>query len=291
MKVVGFTVVRNGDKMGYPFIESLQSILSICDEFVVNLGPSEDRTQAMIEELNSDKIRIFHSEWVDTYNDGGKMVAVETSKVFQDIAPDADWCFYLQADEIIHEKYLPTIYNAMKESLAEEQVDGFLFDFVHFYNSFDYIGSGKTFYPLEIRIIRNNKKIYSYRDAQGFRKNENEKLKVKKIDASIYHYGWVRPPDKMIAKRRVMMRYYYTQNHIDQVLGNKKEYDYTIMDHYLVPFTETHPAVMKAKVDEMNWEFDINAYRSRPKLKDVFKRFLKKYFKLDFYYRNYILLD
>src|SRR3546814_9059009 len=51
----------------------------------------------------------------------------------------------------------------------------------------------------EVRVIRNDKSIRSYRDAQGFRKN-NRKLRVKLIDAFIYHYGLVKSPAVMKEK-------------------------------------------------------------------------------------------
>jgi hypothetical protein len=44
MKVAGFTFIRNAVKNDYPVVEAITSILSICDEFVVALGNSDDGT-------------------------------------------------------------------------------------------------------------------------------------------------------------------------------------------------------------------------------------------------------
>jgi len=42
MKVSGFTFVRNAVKYDYPIVESISSILSVCDEFIVCVGNSDD---------------------------------------------------------------------------------------------------------------------------------------------------------------------------------------------------------------------------------------------------------
>jgi len=48
MKVSAFTFIKNGQILDYPFIESIQSILTIVDEFVINVGESEDDTLLLI---------------------------------------------------------------------------------------------------------------------------------------------------------------------------------------------------------------------------------------------------
>ena len=77
-------------------------------------------------------------------------------------------------------------------------VEGLLFKYTHFYGSYKYVADSRKWYRNEIRIIRNTKNVLSYKDAQGFRKRDNTKLKVKSIDAYIYHYGWVKPPSVVV---------------------------------------------------------------------------------------------
>ena len=55
MKVSGFTFIKNGQVLGYPFMESIQSILPIVDEFVINIGESEDDTLDMILSIKDKK--------------------------------------------------------------------------------------------------------------------------------------------------------------------------------------------------------------------------------------------
>ena len=78
----------------------------------------------------------------------------------------------------MHEKYIPVVKQAMEKHLHDQRVEGLLFNYLHFYGSYDYVGTSISWYPDEIRIIRNRKNIFSYRDAQGFRKLLNDKYSV-----------------------------------------------------------------------------------------------------------------
>ena len=71
MKVSAFTFIKNGQILGYPFIQSIQSILPIVDEFVINVGQSEDNTLELIQSINDPKIRIIQSTWNDNMHDRG----------------------------------------------------------------------------------------------------------------------------------------------------------------------------------------------------------------------------
>jgi hypothetical protein len=48
MNVSGFTFIRNAIKYDFPIIEVVTSALPIADEFVVNIGRSEDDTLKLI---------------------------------------------------------------------------------------------------------------------------------------------------------------------------------------------------------------------------------------------------
>ena len=166
MKISGFTFVRNAVKYDYPVVEAISSILPLCDELIVAVGHSDDGTMDLIKCIPSSKIRIIETVWDDSLREGGRILAVETDKAFQAIATDADWAIYIQADEVIHEKYHSIIRSEMEKYLAEDTVDGLLFHYKHFYGSYDYVGESWRWYRREIRIVRNNKNIFSYRDAQ-----------------------------------------------------------------------------------------------------------------------------
>ena len=256
MKVAGFTFIRNAVRNDYPVVEAITSILPICDEFVVALGDSDDDTERLIASIGSDKIRIVHTVWDDTTREGGAVFAAETDKAFAAISPDADWAFYIQGDECVHEKYLPAIRKAMEDNLDDKKVEGLLFKYLHFYGSYDYYGHSRRWYRREIRILRNNKAVHSYRDAQGFRR-DGRKIRVKLIDAYIYHYGWVKPPAGLKNKVRNFNQFYHDDAWMEQHMPETYTFNYANADR-LVKFTGTHPAVMQKRIDAMNWQLDID---------------------------------
>jgi len=178
VKVVGFTFIRNAIKYDYPVVEAIQSILPLCDEVVVAVGNSEDGTYDLIKAIHPSKIKIIETTWDDTLREGGAVLAVETNKALKAITSDAHWAIYIQGDEVIHEKYHPVIRAGMAQHLNSSNVDGLLFKYIHFYGSYDFVGVTDNWYPYEIRIIKNNSSIYSYKDAQGFRKGDNQKLSI-----------------------------------------------------------------------------------------------------------------
>ena len=201
MKVTGFTFIKNGIILDYPIVEAIKSILPICDDFVVAVGKSDDNTLELIQSINPDKIKIIETVWDDTMREGGRVLALETDKAFKAISEDSDWAFYIQGDEVIHEQYLDEIKSAMLTHKDDVKVDGLLFNYQHFYGSYDYVGVSSNWYKNEIRVIKNNKSIHSYKDAQGFRKGNDEKLNVVPIKATVNHYGWVKEPKAMQKKQ------------------------------------------------------------------------------------------
>ena len=268
MKVTGFTFIRNAVKFDYPIIEAITSILPICNEFIVAVGNSEDETQQLIEQIASPKIRIINTVWNDELREGGNVLAEETNKAYDAISDDTDWAFYIQGDEVIHEQYLPDIQRSMEQWIDHKEVEGLVFNYLHFYGSYDFIGDSRRWYRKEVRIIRNDKRIRSYRDAQGFR-IEGQKLKVKQIDAWVYHYGWVKPPEKQQLKQLHFNRYW------DKNLPNGDKtlliepFDYTQTDS-VAWFKGTHPEVIQQRINKMNWEFGFDPTQRNLTLKSRF---------------------
>jgi hypothetical protein len=215
MKVSGFTFIRNAIKFDYPIVEAITSILPVCDEFIVALGNSEDETEALIRSIDSPKIRIIPTTWNDDLRMGGRVLAEETNKALSNIAGDTDWAFYIQGDEVIHEKYLPVIREAMDHYLHDKDVEGLLFNYLHFYGSYDFTGDSRNWYRSEVRIIRNLSGMHSYKDAQGFRR-KNKRLRVRHIDAWVYHYGWVKPPSVQQAKLLNFNKYWHSDTWIEE---------------------------------------------------------------------------
>ncbi len=275
MKVAGFSFVRNAIKFDYPIIEAITSILDICDVFVVAVGKSEDETLDLIKSINSSKIRIIETVWDDTLREGGKVLAVETDKAFNEIGTDCDWAFYIQGDEVVHEKYHDEIRAAMLQWKDNTDVDGLLFNYLHFYGSYDYVADAPNWYRKEIRIIRPNTGIYSYKDAQGFRKQDNEVLKVKPINAFVYHYGWVKKPEIMQQKQENFNKLWHDDDWVEKNVPKRNEFDYSAINS-LSLFKESHPNVMKSRIEQSNWKFDFDLSYKNYNIKDRLKMFIEK---------------
>lgn len=291
MKVSGFTFIRNAVKFDYPVVESIRSILPLCDDFVVAVGNSEDETENLIKSIDKQKVKIIKTVWDDSpeMKRGGRVFASETDKAFRSVPEDSDWAFYIQGDEVVHEKYLEIIRSEMEKWKDDLRVDGLLFKYLHFYGSYDYVGISQRWYRNEIRVIRNNKSIYSYRDAQGFRKDDNKKLNVKPMDAYVYHYGWVKKPEVMMNKIRNASTFYEDIDWIQDVSKGQQEFDYSSIDA-LKHFDGTHPAVMADHIHRKNWNFSHDISFNKLPLKYKGKIFLRKYLGVNTFYENFNII-
>ncbi len=267
MKIAGFTFIRNAIKNDYSIVEAIQSILSLCDEFVVAVGQSEDETLALIQSIDSPKIRIVETIWDDKKRDGGRTFALETDKAYQAISKDVDWAFYIQGDECIHEDDLPIIKNAMETYLLDQSVEGLLFNYLHFYGSYDHIAVSRRWYRREIRVVKFDANIQSYKDAQGFRKS-GKKLCVKSIPANVYHYGWVKPPQGLNNKVRNFTQFYRDDAWLAENVPADYQFDYGNAER-LTLFMGTHPNVAQSRILAQNWpfHFDPKILRNRMSLR------------------------
>lgn len=290
MKVTGFTFIRNAIKYDYPVVEAITSILPLCDDFVVAVGNSEDGTLDMIRNIAPGKIKIIETVWDDSLRTGGKVLADETDKAFRAIGADTDWGFYIQGDEVVHEKYHSAIKEGMLRWKDDKKVDGLLFKYLHFYGSYDYVGTSSNWYPNEIRIVRNNKSFYSYRDAQGFRKGNDEKLRVKPLDAYVYHYGWVKEPAAMQRKQQVFHKLWHDDEWLEKNVAKTAEFDYASHIDALELFRGTHPKVMQKRIADKNWKFDYDISFNRLSMKERLKKFAENKLGMKLSYRNYKLV-
>lgn len=242
MKVSGFTIVRNARKFNYPVLESIRSILPICDEFIVNVGDSDDDTHALIASLNDKKIKIIETKW--DMSQGKEVLSTQTNIALSHCK--GDWAFYLQSDEVIHEDDLPRLTLGMKKYLSDEAVDALRFKWLHFYGSYYRYRIDSGWYQKQDRIIRNNGQIESFGDAYAFRRKDQKPLRRKNTECFLYHYGWVQPQDVMAARRKNAETIGFVQ-----LKSHEKtdEYRFGNLNRFPVYFG-THPKVMTPLVEE-----------------------------------------
>ena len=289
MLISGFTIIRNAVLNDYPILEAIRSILPVVDEMIVLVGDSTDETLALIESIKDEKIKIHQSVWDMKPINGENVLAVETNKAFQLINPKSDWAFYIQGDENIHEKYHAIILDACKKYKDDMHVEGLLFKYLHFYGTYDYVGDSRRWYDHEVRIIRNDKSIKAYRDAQGFRKN-GEKLHVKLLPATVYHYGWVKSPESMQQKIKNVAKILLPEERAEEILKGSDYFDFSLFDS-LQKFTGTHPVTMLERIKSKNFLVELDIHKKRFSLKEkVLYYFEKITGKRLFDFRNYRIL-
>jgi glycosyltransferase involved in cell wall biosynthesis len=247
MKVSGFTFIKNGQILGYPFIESIKSILPIVDEFIVNVGESEDQTLAMINSIKDQKIRIIESKWNDNMRDRGYVYGQQ--KMISQFNCQGDWAFYIEGDEVYHEDDLFQIKQSMEKYLDDNNVEALVFDFYHFYGNSKSLLNSPGWYRSEARIIKNSIRSYAPDGLFWLILDSNKKgryPKAKHTGAHCYHYGWVRSEDQMNLKSSMVKKYWD---------ADSMKIDYSQIDQLIIKeFKGTHPEVINnwlLKSDEM----------------------------------------
>jgi hypothetical protein len=289
MKVNGFSFIKNAVKYDFPVVESIKSVLPLCDKFYIAVGKSDDQTLQLIRSIDKDKIVIIETEWDESQREGGRVLALETDKALKMLPTDTDWAIYIQGDELFHDADYPAIKNAMKTYQHDSAVEGLLFNYLHFYGSYSFVAASYVWYPKEIRIVKYNPSVYSYKDAQGFRKGDNVKLCVAQIDATVYHYGNVRPPKVMQEKFQNSSKFYHDDEWVKEAFP-EDSFDYYKHIKELKKFEGKHPALIQPRINRVNWSFEYDISMSKPSLKKKIKYFLRRHLGIDLGYKNYILL-
>jgi len=237
MKVSAFTFIKNGQLLGYPFIQSIKSVLPIVDEFIINVGLGEDSTLDEIKNIHDPKIRIIQSHWNDNMKDRGFVYGQQ--KMIAQYNCTGDWAFYIEGDEIYHENDLDKIYMSMKESLSNPDIEALIFDFYHFYGNGNSYLDSPGWYRTEARIIKNSLRTYAPDGLFWLVLDSNKNGRypnAKHTGANCYHYGWVRSENQMNLKSEKVQKYWGE---------SAKKIDYSQMDQSIIKkFQGTHPKII-----------------------------------------------
>jgi glycosyltransferase involved in cell wall biosynthesis len=290
MKISGFTFLRNGQKLGYPFIASLRSILPLVDEFVIALGPCDDDTEKMLREIGDPKIRIIPTQWNERirsdYSVKGFVYGQQKSTALFNCT--GDWAFYLEADEVVHEDDLPKIRAAMERYLGDQRVEALAFDYLHFYgNAKTYIWS-PGWYRTEVRIIRNTIPAWSSESlffSVVVSHKRSRYPRAAHTGVTIYHYGWVRSEAQMNLKANATHKYW--ENEPAAVV------DYTQVDPATLRlFTGSHPKTVQDWLPKAEGIFRADPHHRLTSREKKHRRmlWLEKTFGLRFNKKHYRLI-
>lgn len=248
-KLSGFTIVRNARLLGYPIIESISSILSIVDEYVVLVGKSDDDTLDLVKSIADPRIRVLETEWDISSARGSRMLGDKTNEAL-DLCR-GEWCFYLQADEVVHQRDLPAIRAACDRYCDDLRVEGLVFDYLHLYGSYSVIAKARWAYRREVRIVRRGARARSVGDAQSFLIDGTRKPRVRPSGARIFHYGWVHPPERMRVKRANRATLYKRPELMNNIAIRP------VLQRYgLHRYDGDHPDVMLPLIQGQDWTFE-----------------------------------
>jgi len=238
MKISAFTFIKNGQILGYPFLQSIRSILPIVDEFVVNVGESEDDTLRMIKLIGDKKVRIIESKWNDEMHHQGYVYGQQ--KMIAQFNCTGDWAFYVEGDEVYHEKDLEQIRKLMETHLNDSNVEALVFNFIHFYGNANSILDSPGWYRSEARIIKNSIRSYAPDGLFWLVLGSNKKGRYPRAihtGINCYHYGWVRSEEEMNLKSAKVQKYWGRSHH---------SIDYSKMDQTIIKyFKGSHPQIIK----------------------------------------------
>jgi glycosyltransferase involved in cell wall biosynthesis len=251
VKISGFTFIRNGNSLGYPFAASIKSLLPLCDELIVNVPHSTDGTLESVRAINDPKVRILESEWDEKQRTAGLALSHHTNLALKQCT--GDWCVYIQGDEVLHEATLPAMRSAMEREYDQPQVQGLLVDYTHFYGSYWTYACSFGWYQQEVRVVRRDPDIGSRGDAQGFRTLDGRKLRVKKSGGHYCHYGHALHPDMARIKLQNLSRLWHDDASVEKIC--RRPDGFYEDDQKVKPFTGTHPAVMREIVAAANWTY------------------------------------
>lgn len=287
MIVSGFTFIRNGTILGYPFIESINSILPICDEFIIAVGPSEDDTLTLLKKIKSKKIKIIQTQWNENMKDRGFVYAQQ--KMIAQFNCSGDWAFYLEGDEVIHQDDLKTIKKVMKKSLNNSNIESLVFDYYHFFGSKHWIATSPAWYRNEARIIRNNLRAWSPDALYFVNMDKNKKGRYPNavlVGVPIYHYGHIRSVASMNDKLKRVGKYWKTK--IPNFIS------YKIDPQAVKPFLGQHPFIMNKWLKEKAEPFfnpDKNHLLTKREKKHRWLMLLEKWLNKDLTNKHFRLLD
>jgi glycosyltransferase involved in cell wall biosynthesis len=258
-KISGFTFIKNGLTLGYPILESVLAIESICEEVIINVGfddqnlEKDDGTYAYLtESLKGDKFKFVKSWWDPAMTKHGLILSQQTNIALSHCT--GDYCQYIQGDECIHEDDLKYILDGVEEMEKNKEIDGLIFNYMHFYGNVDTYKFTRSLYRREVRLVRNHKGIKSWLDAQGFRHVNDTKIKARLINARIFHYGWARA-EQVMKKKVVVFDTFY---HGDVKQERAKNFKYERC-WGLRKFKLTHPKVMKSWIEKNKNPIDLMA--------------------------------
>lgn len=260
LKLSACTLIKNANKFDYPVVESIKSLLPFVDEYIINVGESDDGTEALIAGNfdHNKKVKLYFTKW-ETKEFGTSFFSSQTNFAIDKCT--GDYIIYLQADEAVHEEYGHKL-RALAEEIDQNNKQGATFNYYHFEKAPNLIRKtykdGYDAYDKEIRLFKNNGQLVSFGDGQSFCFVEDlldprgpqpalhRPERFVESDLYIYHYGYLKDPKKLLSKKKELEQFYKVSEPTreEKILGDNKGNYIFSTDDKLKPFLGSHPKVM-----------------------------------------------
>jgi hypothetical protein len=278
MLVSGFTFIKNAVRLDYPVVEAIQAVLPLVDEFVVNVGcdldehlqpVEDDGTLALIQSIDSPKIRILQSTWNPQMISGAYVYAQQTNIALMNCR--GIWAFYIQSDEVVHEDGHEALRKAMQIHAENRNVDALALRQRSFLGDYDtemivrpWLGRRRCW------VVKPHHFVLSRGDAAGFSvhpkyKEHGRKLRAVETTAEQFHYCSVKSLKALQVKAANSARY-WSERKLDIKAVTEDFYYRNLPRQFVSRFTGTHPAVMARRIAEHPVHLDLDSPKWRTAL-------------------------
>lgn len=227
--ITGITLIRNGQKLGYPWELCIRSMLSCCEQVIINCDIADDDTFNQLCELEKDyPIHIYVSKWNMKNTGNGEELAIQANKLLPMV--QSDWVLYLQADELIHEddgKYLSDLTDNIPANYSQIE-----FWRTYFWES---ITRRNSKYELYLgRLFRTGTHVVGG-DGMHLIRGHGDVWRTNKM---IYHYS--RMGDEQLINQRI--KTLDGLFHEESIVKQMPVFSYNNVDPSdLMPYTGKHP--------------------------------------------------
>ncbi|MFM2089951.1 MAG: hypothetical protein RLZZ127_440 [Planctomycetota bacterium] len=260
--VSGLTIIRNGIRLDYPFLEAIRAALPICDEFIVVVGDSDDGTREAVAAIGDPRIRIVDSHWSPWMQPRRCLLAQQTNIGLN--LCRGRWCLYVQGNEILHERSLPELRRLMEVHAEDPRIEAMLIERLTFWADYRHVFAVyPQIFKFSVRIIRPYIGAASIRDAMSFAVFDTLSTRgryPRAIDTGqwLHRYADVHLPDKLKAKGAAV-------HYADK--GPRPDLDdpfhVKFPRAYIRRFAGTHPAVMAGRMAGFPDQYDLDSPKCR----------------------------
>lgn len=248
-KLSAYSYVKNAQRFDYPLIESLLSVITVCDEVVVGYAvDSDDQTLALLEELarGHAQLRLFPSRVWEEQRLGGETIRLAAEEAMAQCS--GDWLWHVQADEVYTRADAAEV-RKLVDMYDNQPVHAFRFGVLHFYGAYDVLLSPQAqevgWYQHTIRLARAGHGRH-FGDAWTLSLPETDAVVT--VPVRIFHYGHVRELEAMRIKSNYMERLYHAlPDDFSVAAAGAFRYDRVPVAYHL-PYLEAHPESMQLRI-------------------------------------------